>query len=76
MCSECHCNPCVSGCPNAPDPTPVLRCSKCKEGIFTDEEYAVINGNVYCEYCLDEMPHCVLIPLCGGEWLKAGEVEE
>lgn len=76
MCSECGRNPCVGGCPNAPEPPVALNCGKCGANIYADEEYAVIKGKVYCEECIDDMPYCVLIPLLGGEWLKAEVPEE
>lgn len=34
MCEICLSTPCRPQCPNAPEPTPVLRCCKCKEEIF------------------------------------------
>jgi len=74
MCEFCHMNPCSAGCPNAPDPEPVAKCSRCDGDIMPGDEYAVIGDDVYCYGCIDDMPYCELIPLLGGEWEKA-EVE-
>lgn len=71
MCAECGQYECPSSCPNAPDPEPVLYCSKCGDGIMEDDEYAVIDGNPICYGCIDDMPYSELVPLCGGEWATA-----
>lgn len=71
MCQVCHHNPCLSACPNAGDPPAVAVCCECGEPINPGDEYAVIDGEAYCEYCLEDKPLCVLIPLCGGEWNTA-----
>lgn len=73
MCQICMHSPCLSGCPNAPDPTPVTHCNCCGEPIIPGDEYAVIDGIPYCEGCIDDMPYCELIPLLGGEWKTASE---
>lgn len=62
MCDICMHSPCLSGCPNAPDPTPVTFCRSCGEPIVPGDEYAVIDGEAWCEGCLDDLPLCVLIP--------------
>ena len=76
MCSICHSSPCLSGCPNAPDPPAAFRCHDCDEAIYPGDEYAKIDGVEYCEQCIDNYPYCVLIPLLGGEWktVQDGEV--
>lgn len=76
MCSVCRCTPCLSGCPNAPDPPAAFGCHDCGEDICPGDEYARIGSEEYCKYCLDDYPHCVLIPLLGGEWktVQDGEV--
>lgn len=33
MCAMCGSSPCVSRCPNAPEPKPVYECSRCGYGI-------------------------------------------
>ena len=53
MCSICLHSPCLSGCPNAPDPTPVTYCRSCGEPIIPGDEYADIDGEAWCEGCLD-----------------------
>ena len=68
MCQICGKSPCHPRCPNAPDPIPDHRCSKCGEGIFENDEYAIIDGQYYCYDCIDNMAYCELIPLLGGEW--------
>ena len=75
MCQVCRHSPCLSGCPNAPDPPTVTKCRKCGESITPGYEYARIDGLDYCEECIDSMPYCELIPLLGGEWktVQAGE---
>lgn len=55
MCSECHNWPHLHGCPNEPEPTPVMVCSCCGYGIFEGDEYFDgIDGPV-CKDCLDDM---------------------
>ena len=61
MCDICMHSPCLSGCPNAPDPTPVTHCCSCGEPIIPGDE------------CLEDLPLCVLIPKLGGEWRTASE---
>lgn len=73
MCEECHCSPCLSGCPNASDPPTVARCHRCGEAIIPGDEYAVINGMPFCECCIDDMSYCELITLCGHDWRTASK---
>lgn len=40
MCDICMHSPCLSGCPNAPDPTPVTYCRSCGEPLVPGDEYA------------------------------------
>jgi len=70
MCDVCLSSPCAPRCPNAPDPV-VIRCSRCKDGIEIGDEYAVIDGKIYCEGCIDEMPYSELITMLGGDWKTA-----
>ena len=76
MCEICHYTPCLSGCPNAPDPPAAFRCHGCGEAIYPEEEYARVDCVEYCKDCIDNMPYCVLIPKLGGEWktVQDGEV--
>ena len=75
MCEICMHSPCLSGCPNAPDPTPVAYCCSCGEPIISGDEYGIIDGEAWCEDCLEDLPLCILIPIpragvpperCGG----------
>lgn len=75
MCDICMHSPCLSGCPNAPDPTPVTYCRSCGEPIVPGDEYADIDGEAWCEGCLDDLPLCVLIPKLGWEWKTVQEGE-
>lgn len=51
MCDICRQAPCHPSCPNAPEPEPVMRCSKCGEGLYAgDRHYEGI-----CERCLGDM---------------------
>lgn len=61
MCDICMHSPCLSGCPNAPDPTPVTHCCSCGEPIIPGDEYGIIDGEAWCEDCLEDLPLCVLI---------------
>lgn len=73
MCDICMRSPCLSGCPNAPDPMPVAHCCSCGEPIIRGDEYGIIDGETWCEDCLEDLPLCVLIPKLGGEWRTASE---
>lgn len=54
MCDICMHSPCLSGCPNAPDPTPVTHCCSCGEPIIPGDEYGIIDGEAWCEDCLED----------------------
>jgi len=73
MCSLCNSSPCVSRCPNAPEPIAVATCDYCHESIYRGEEYGEINGKAYCESCLEIMPYSEMIELFGGKWRLAEE---
>ena len=53
MCEICHAHPCVSACPNAPEPPMVFICSGCGGAIYDGEWYWEIMGEQYCEECVD-----------------------
>ena len=53
MCEICRHNPCLSGCPCAPEPEPVYICDECEEGIYPGETVYEIGGCKYCETCID-----------------------
>lgn len=44
MCEECRHYPCISSCPNAPEPEPVYICDECDEGIYPGETVYEIDG--------------------------------
>ena len=73
MCSICHSFHCLPGCPNAKPSKAVAYCKSCGEAITPGDEYAVIDGDAWCENCLEEMPLCQLVELLGSDWLTAGE---
>ena len=54
MCKICRQTICPSGCPNAPEPTPVYRCDSCGEPIYAGDTYYYINYERWCEDCIDE----------------------
>lgn len=53
MCEECRHYPCLSACPNAPEPELVCFCDECEEGIFAGETLYEVGGHKYCENCID-----------------------
>ena len=56
MCQECHSSPCLSRCPNAPEPEPIEICHRCGEGIYEWEEYwEDALGWPLCSDCVDSM---------------------
>lgn len=74
MCSICHNSPCLSRCPNAKTPHGLHKCTKC--GHFVDHgiRYAMIDGDCYCEDCLDGLSTKELVELCG--WKFETEPDE
>lgn len=54
MCDICLSSPCLSGCPNAPEPQSVFICSGCGEKIYEGEDYWDIMGEQFCEGCVDQ----------------------
>ena len=53
MCEECRHTPCLSSCPNAPEPEPVYTCAHCDDAIYAGEYVYEIDGKYYCETCID-----------------------
>jgi hypothetical protein len=53
----------------------VTYCRSCSEPIVPGDEYADIDGEAWCEGCLDDLPLCVLIPKLGWEWKTVQEGE-
>jgi hypothetical protein len=55
MCCEiCGHSICVTGCPNAPKPPVIKRCSICSESIYEDEFYMDFDEPI-CLDCIDNM---------------------
>ncbi len=56
MCSLCHVNPCHPGCPNAPEPRAVHTCDRCGDPILPGDKFIEEpDGDILCEWCLDNM---------------------
>lgn len=55
MCDICQHNPHLSGCPNAPDPVPVLACVQCGEGIWDGDRFLDLDSGPVCMDCLRDM---------------------
>lgn len=73
MCAECRSYPCVSRCPNAPEPKPVHTCIKCKYGIFGGEKFFDSSDGPICEECMSDMDAEEILKLCGEEMSRAKE---
>ena len=52
MCEYCHRNPCLSRCPNAPEPPILYECSCCGKEIYEGDIYYNIDGDAWCEECI------------------------
>lgn len=55
MCSICNHYPCLSSCPNAPDPEPTITCFQCGLKIEPGEEYWTGEENL-CMVCAKDVP--------------------
>lgn len=75
MCALCRQNPCDNRCPNAPEPEPVMICSRCEEGIFAGEKYFESSDGPICEECLHDMSGTEVLELIGEEMKEAKEDE-
>lgn len=53
MCEICLNSPCLSQCPNAPEPKAVFICSGCGQRIFDGDDYWELMGEQWCEECID-----------------------
>lgn len=74
MCESCFYNPCVSGCPNAPEPPAFYKCSYCKEDITEGEEYYEYDERRYHDDCFREC--AVELLLESGAEKKTAKEEE
>ncbi len=54
MCDICLRSPCHPRCPNAPEPPVVTSCIHCGEHIHEGEDYYNIDGEPWCENCIDD----------------------
>ena len=54
MCDVCMSGRHLPGCPNAPDPVPVLICHECGEWIFIEDQYLDTIDGPICMGCLSE----------------------
>ena len=54
-CEFCHYSPHLPGCPNAPDPVPVLTCRRCGEGILEADRFLDSPAGPVCMDCLEDM---------------------
>ena len=64
-CEICGRIPHAPGCPNAPDPVPVLTCELCGEGIFDGDEYLDSEKGPVCMSCLEDMTMRELLETAG-----------
>ena len=54
MCDICNSTPCLDGCPNKPEPNSIGECIECCKPIYIGENYAIIQGELFHEECLEE----------------------
>lgn len=56
MCDICWSTPCLSRCPNAPEPELAVfaECDNCGEDILDGEDYYEVGDMKFCELCV----HC------------------
>ncbi len=59
MCDICLQSPCHPRCPNAPEPPVVYECANCGGEIHEGEEAYRINGEEWCESCIEDCRHTV-----------------
>lgn len=61
MCEVCRSSPCLSGCPNAPDPEAIHTCKHCGEDIVVGDEYYEYDGEYYHEECFEDCAVALLM---------------
>lgn len=54
MCEICLHSPCLSRCPNAPEPLAVYICSGCGKSITDGEDYVDLMGEQWCLNCIHD----------------------
>lgn len=50
-----------------------VKCCDCEENLPAGEEYGVIEGEIFCKECIDEIPYCILVIRSGHDWNTARE---
>ena len=51
----------------------VIKCSDCEDVLSAGTEYGVIDGEILCEECIDEIPYCDIVTRMGHDWNTASE---
>lgn len=64
MCSICHHDPCLPGCPNETWNI-VGHCIECEEPIYAGEEFCETEKGMICGCCLGEMSGSELAEMLG-----------
>ena len=72
MCRECRSYRCVPGCPNFEMPSAIFTCKKCKDPIYTGDEYVDVEENQYHRECFEMLDIEIILSYIGGE-LKIAE---
>lgn len=75
MCAMCGSYPCVSRCPNAPDPEPVHTCSWCNEPIFEEDKYMDTADGPVCKGCIEGMTVSEFMEMIGETFSTAKKEE-
>lgn len=55
LCDMCHSIPHLPGCPNAPEPKPVMQCAWCADDIFAGDYVYRIEGEKVCTSCVEAL---------------------
>ena len=61
MCEICHRSPCLPRCPNAEEPV-AAKCCNCGRDIYEGEDAFNINGDIYCEDCINDCKFTAEVP--------------
>lgn len=64
MCDLCLCSPCLPGCPNREEPT-YRTCKKCGDPIPVGLQVIDLDGDIYCEDCVNDMSPADVFHLLG-----------
>lgn len=75
MCAMCGSYPCVSRCPNAPEPKPVYVCEKCGYGIFEEDKYYDSPEGYICKECVEDMTVSEFMEMIGETFSTAKKEE-